>query len=150
MRRSHEHAGAQILESQAVRVAFDGVLALEDVTMALTRGEVLGMIGPNGAGKTTLINVLSGFVRPTQGKVYLDGRDITRLQVHRRPPLGLARTFQGVRLFGRLSVAENIEAAILGVGLRGKRASARKQATLERMGLLEVADIPSGQLSYGL
>src|SRR5262249_33855367 len=111
-----------MLEALNVNVAFRGVVALQDVTMALAREEILGLIGPNGAGKTTLINVLSGFVAPDRGEVLLGGRAITRLAVHRRSARGLARTFQSVRLFGRLTVAENLEAAVLATGLGGRRA----------------------------
>jgi ABC-type branched-subunit amino acid transport system ATPase component len=140
---------ARTLETRGVRVAFAGVLAVRDVSLELTRGEILGLIGPNGAGKTTLVNVLSGFVRPTQGQIFLDGRDISRVPVHARAGLGLARTFQSVRLFGRLTVRENIEAAALATGLRGRRARARTHEVLEQMALSEESELLAAQLSYG-
>jgi ABC-type branched-subunit amino acid transport system ATPase component len=137
-----------MLEARSVDVAFRGVVALQDVTMTLAREEILGLIGPNGAGKTTLINVLSGFVEPDRGEVLLGGRVITRLAVHRRPALGLARTFQSVRLFARLTVAQNLEAAVLASGARG-RARATVNELLERMDLREHRDDPAAQLSHG-
>jgi ABC-type branched-subunit amino acid transport system ATPase component len=142
-------AGSRALEARHVHAAFSGVVALADVSMTLARGEILGLIGPNGAGKTTLINVLSGFVSPTRGDVLLDGEAITRASVHRRPALGLARTFQSVRLFGRLSVSANIEAAVLASGARGRRVRRRVDELLGRMQLLEQRDQLASQLSHG-
>ncbi|HEY1511114.1 MAG TPA: ATP-binding cassette domain-containing protein [Solirubrobacteraceae bacterium] len=139
-----------MLEARSVDVAFRGVVALQGVTMTLAREEILGLIGPNGAGKTTLINVLSGFVAPDRGEVLLGGRVITRLAVHRRPALGLARTFQSVRLFARLTVAQNLEAAVLASGASGRRARATVNEMLERMDLLEHRDDPAAQLSHGI
>jgi branched-chain amino acid transport system ATP-binding protein len=160
-------ADTPTLEARGVRVAFSGVLALDDVSASVGGGEILGMIGPNGAGKTTLINVISGFVTPTTGEVALGDRRVTRLSPERRAALGLARTFQGVRLFGRLTVAENVAAAALAVGggarggdggdarggarLRGgaRRAAARVREVLARLELEHRADLPAGELSYG-
>jgi branched-chain amino acid transport system ATP-binding protein len=140
---------ARTLATRGLHVAFAGVIALRDVTLELNRGEIVGLIGPNGAGKTTLVNVVSGFVAPTRGEVRLDERDITRLPVHARPELGLARTFQSVRLFGRLTVRENVEAAALASGLRGRHARARADEVLARMQLTDDLDVPASQLSYG-
>jgi branched-chain amino acid transport system ATP-binding protein len=137
------------LEARQVRVAFSGVVALDDVSMTLDGGEILGLIGPNGAGKTTLINVLSGFVSPRQGDVLIDGEEITRVAVHRRPSRGLARTFQSVRLFARLTVAENVEAAVLASAGRGAATRSRVADLLERMELFELRDQPASQLSHG-
>jgi branched-chain amino acid transport system ATP-binding protein len=138
------------LDVESVDAVFSGVAALQDVTLHLEQGEILGLIGPNGAGKTTLINVLSGFVRPSAGEVMLDGRRLTRLPAHARTLAGLARTFQGVRLFGRLTVAENVEAAALAVGLHGRAASERVRGALRRLQVDEHADVPASSLSYGL
>jgi ABC-type branched-subunit amino acid transport system ATPase component len=90
---------------------FAGVTALRSVDLDVFRGEVLGLIGPNGAGKSTLINVATGHYRPTTGSIRLQGRDITRMPVHRRVRLGIGRTFQAVRLFDHLTVAENVRLA---------------------------------------
>jgi ABC-type branched-subunit amino acid transport system ATPase component len=137
------------LEARQVRAAFSGVVALDDVSVTLAGGEILGLIGPNGAGKTTLINVLSGFVSPQTGEVLIDGESITRMPVHRRPGRGLARTFQSVRLFARLTVAENVEAAVLASGSRARGVRARVSELLEQMELVEVRDVVASQLSHG-
>src|ERR1051326_6385992 len=87
-----------------ITVDFQGLRAIEAVSLAIRPGEIAGLIGPNGAGKTTLGNVLSGFQSPSQGRVRLDGTDITDWPVHRRSRAGLARTFQSVLPFRGLSV----------------------------------------------
>lgn len=97
-----------LLDVSAVTVAFGGNRALDGVGLQAERGRVTGLIGPNGAGKSTLFDVVSGLRRPATGKVVLDGRDITRLGPARRARHGLARTFQRLELFGRLSVRDNL------------------------------------------
>jgi branched-chain amino acid transport system ATP-binding protein len=91
-----------------VTVRFGGITALEDVSLELAPGEVLGVIGPNGAGKTTLFNVICGFVHPPAGTLEWQGRELRGLRPHRLAALGIARTLQGVGLFPRLSVLENV------------------------------------------
>ena len=90
--------------------------ALQDVSLDLRRGEVVGLIGPNGAGKSTLVNLLTGFDFPSSGTVQLGERDITRWSSHRRARAGIARSFQHSRSFRTLSVRENVEVSALGVG----------------------------------
>ena len=97
-----------LITASKITKDFQGVTALADVDVRLDRGSVHGIVGPNGAGKTTLLNVLSGFVRPTSGRVEIEGRDVTRLSPQRRVPLGMMRTFQNIRLFGGLTVLENV------------------------------------------
>ena len=97
-----------LITASKITKDFQGVTALADVDVRLDRGSVHGIVGPNGAGKTTLLNVLSGFVRPTSGRVEIEGRDVTRLTPQRRVPLGVMRTFQNIRLFGGLTVLENV------------------------------------------
>jgi branched-chain amino acid transport system ATP-binding protein len=97
-----------LITASKITKDFQGVTALADVDVRLDRGSVHGIVGPNGAGKTTLLNVLSGFVRPTSGRVEIEGRDVTRLSPQRRVPLGVMRTFQNIRLFGGLTVLENV------------------------------------------
>ncbi len=94
------------IAAERVRVRFDGVVALDDVDLAVAPGEIVGLIGANGAGKTTLLDVLSGFTAPAAGRVLLDGRDITRLHPYRRARQGLARSFQDPRLFPSMTVRE--------------------------------------------
>jgi len=129
--------------------SFAGVHALRDVTLELRRGEIVGLIGPNGAGKSTLVNVLSGFDRPSSGRVELEGRDITRWRPSRRGRAGLARTFQHSHAFRALSVRENVEVAALGAGTPARAARARAQQLLELLGLDRHADAPADGLAQG-
>ncbi|MEV0995394.1 ABC transporter ATP-binding protein [Nonomuraea sp. NPDC050202] len=101
-----------MLAVDGVSVAFGGVRALDGVTFEVGRGLVCGVIGPNGAGKTTLFDVVSGLRRPNEGRVRLDGRDVTGVPAVRRARAGLRRTFQRTQVFGRLTVAENVLAAL--------------------------------------
>jgi branched-chain amino acid transport system ATP-binding protein len=129
--------------------SFEGVHALQEVTLELHRHEVVGLIGPNGAGKTTLVNVMTGFDFPTAGSVELDGRDITTWRPHRRGRAGLARTFQHSHSFRSLSVRENVEVAALGVGAGPREAARRADALLALLGLEHVADGPAAALAHG-
>ncbi|GAA2824343.1 ABC transporter ATP-binding protein [Nonomuraea rubra] len=101
-----------MLAVDGVSVAFGGVRALDGVTFEVGRGLVCGVIGPNGAGKTTLFDVVSGLRRPDEGRVRLDGRDVTGMPAVRRARAGLRRTFQRTQVFGRLTVAANVLAAL--------------------------------------
>src|ERR1700729_938953 len=96
------------LSVRAVTVRFGGLTALDDVSLTALPRQVTGIIGPNGAGKTTLLNVLCGFVKPDRGQIQFDGRELTNLRPHRLAGLGIARTLQGVGLFGGVSVIENV------------------------------------------
>ena len=100
-----------VLEIRAITKRFGGVVALEEVTLSVGQGEIVGLIGPNGAGKTTLFNCVTGVFRPDQGEVWF-GRDVLEslagLAAHQIVQCGLARTFQNIRLFGRMSVLDNV------------------------------------------
>ena len=137
------------LRASAVSRSFEGVHALQDVTLELRRREVVGLIGPNGAGKSTLVNVLTGFDLPTSGAVELRDRDITRWSANRRARSGLTRTFQHSRSLRALSVRENVEVSALGVGLRTREARRRARELLELLGLAQQADTPAGSLAQG-
>jgi branched-chain amino acid transport system ATP-binding protein len=137
------------LRASAVSRSFEGIHALREVTLELRRGEVVGLIGPNGAGKSTLVNVLSGFDRPTSGRVELEGRDVTRWTPGRRGRNGLARTFQHSHAFRGLSVRENVEVAALGGGARASEARRRAQRLLDLLGLAPQADRPAAVLAHG-
>src|SRR3954447_18029874 len=91
-----------------VSVRFGGVQALADVSFTVNEGEIFGLIGPNGAGKTTLFNCVSGLAQPDSGSIRYCGPPRVHLPVHRRSLLGIARTFQNLNLFGKLSVLENL------------------------------------------
>jgi branched-chain amino acid transport system permease protein len=134
----------ETLALERVVMAFQGVRALGGVSLTVTPGEIVGLIGPNGSGKTTLLNVASGLYRPTSGTVRLDGRDVTGWPPHRIANLGLARTFQNIRLFGGLTVRENLLAS----APRGE-ASAEVDDLLELFELSEHAETRADALSYG-
>jgi branched-chain amino acid transport system ATP-binding protein len=151
-----------LLRVSAVTKHFQGVEALGAVGLEVAEGSVHGVVGPNGAGKTTLLNVVSGYVLPESGRVELAGRDITRLTPQRRVPLGIVRTFQNIRLFGGLTVLENVllgqhsRAATGARSLwplrtaadRGLRAEAER--SLELFGLLPYRGRRAAELPYGL
>ena len=135
-------ATAPLLEVQELSCRFGGLLALDRVSVAVQPGEIFGLIGPNGAGKTTLFNLISGLTPPSGGTVLWRGEAITALPPHRRNRLGLARTFQNLRLFDGLSVLENLLVALQPRGrnssLDGLLGSARfHRAERLRLGELE-------------
>lgn len=167
--QSGDHAStdpALALELSDVTVRFGGIVALSDVTVSAARGEVLGLIGPNGAGKTTLFDVISGVRAPDNGRVLLDGRDITTASAVMRARRGLRRTFQRVQTFGWLSVEDNVLAALEWRGGGGgmladlvalptrrhheRERRVRVAKVLERCGLTAVAKEPAAALPIGL
>jgi branched-chain amino acid transport system ATP-binding protein len=137
------------LRALSVSRSFQGVQALDDVTIELHRHEVVGLIGPNGAGKSTLVNLLTGFDSPTSGTIELDGRDVTGWSPHRLGRSGLARTFQHSRSFRDLSVRENVEVAALGVGARPRAARQRADDLLELLRLGDHQHQSAGALAHG-
>ncbi|WP_246052733.1 ABC transporter ATP-binding protein [Actinocorallia herbida] len=130
-------------------VAFGGHRALDGVAMTAEEGHVTGLIGPNGAGKSTLFDVVSGLRRPSAGRVSLGGRDVTGLGPSRRARRGLARTFQRLELFGRLSVRDNLRVAAE-LGPERRKADAAVTGLIERLGLGAVADDHVDTLPTGL
>jgi branched-chain amino acid transport system ATP-binding protein len=103
---------APLLQLDKVTIRFGGLTAVNAVDFAVHEGELLGLIGPNGAGKTTIFNLITGVYAPTEGAVRLAGKDLVGLKPFERAELGLARTFQNIRLFGSLSVIDNVRAAM--------------------------------------
>jgi len=97
-----------LLELKELSKEFGGLMALREVSMAIDRGETIGLVGPNGAGKSTLFNVLSGFCRPSGGKIIFNGEDVSNLKPYQMVEKGLTKTFQGTNLFHEFSVAQNI------------------------------------------
>jgi len=148
-----------VLAVTGISHRFGGLQVLSDVGFAAERGEIVALIGPNGAGKTTLLNILSGVIRPDAGEVRLAGVRIDRLSPHRIARLGLARTFQNLRLFPSLTVLEHVCVA-LASGPRERRALlasatspasvAEGRSILFRLGLDGYRDSRAGALPYGL
>ncbi|MBM4272860.1 MAG: ABC transporter ATP-binding protein [Deltaproteobacteria bacterium] len=152
------------LQTQSLGIRFGGLLALEDFNIAVPKGGLFGLIGPNGAGKTTVFNLISGFLKPTEGRVLFQGQEITGWPPHRITFLGIARTFQNIRLFGELSVLDNV---LTGGHCRGRAAwweaaarlpryrreekerLAQAWMLLEDVGLADLAQQPAGKLPYG-
>lgn len=109
---------APILDIADLTRSFGGVMAVNGLNMAVPHGSITGLIGPNGAGKTTVFNMISGFYTPDHGRIVLDGRDITGLTPHIICELGIARTFQNIRLFGNATALENV---MVGCHVRRKK-----------------------------
>ena len=161
---AHPAADTPLLEVQDLTCRFGGLLALDRVSFAVQPGEIFGLIGPNGAGKTTLFNLISGLTPPTAGTVLWRGAAITSLPPHRRNRIGMARTFQNLRLFDGLSVLENLLVALQRDGRNGviagllgtaqhQRAERQRLETawllLEELGLANLAEQEAGTLAYG-
>jgi len=142
-------ASSPLARLDNVSVRYGSRLILERLNLTLSPGDFWGLIGPNGAGKSTLVNVLSGFDRPTRGRVLLEGRDVTRWRASRRGRHGLARTFQHSHAFRALSVRENVEVSALGVGASPREAARRARELLELLGLAGYADAPAAALAHG-
>ncbi|MFP5325820.1 MAG: ABC transporter ATP-binding protein, partial [Gammaproteobacteria bacterium] len=154
-----------ILVVDGVQRHFGGLLAVDVAHLEVQKGAITALIGPNGAGKTTMINMLTGIVRPDRGSIRFAGRELVGLPVHATCVLGLGRTFQNLRLFGELSVLDNVKlgrharmtngffASLLGLpGAARQEAAAceRARALLQMVGLAHLADVPAGSLPYGL
>ncbi len=128
--------------------SFAGLQALDGVSLNLGPAEIVGLIGPNGSGKTTLLNVVSGVLPPTNGRVVLDGEDITSLPPHRVARHGVGRTFQNIRLFGELSVADNAEVAAVSGSRRSAAVREVAVNALAQMHLESVAHRIASTLPY--
>ncbi|MEF3404306.1 ABC transporter ATP-binding protein [Agromyces sp. CCNWLW203] len=148
-----------MLSLEHIGLRIGGARILHDVSLEVPAGEMLGVIGPNGAGKTTLFNVISGVVRPSDGRVVLDGADVTREPIHRRAAAGLGRTFQTSSLFSALSVRENVRLAaqshlggatsVFRLPRATDAASARALECLAEVGLEHRADALASGLAHG-
>ena len=136
-----------LLEARGLAKRFGGVSAVGGVDLTLAEGEMLGLIGPNGAGKTTLFNLLSGFLAPDAGEVRFRGRSLAGLKPHTICHLGLARTFQIVRPFPRLTVLENVKIGALARHPRSAEARARARDVVDRVGLGAKAGAPAASLT---
>ena len=129
---------------------FGGLRAVDGVSFALRRGEILGLIGPNGSGKTTIINLITGLLSITSGRVTAAGREVAGWPPHRIARAGLARTFQVVKLFKDFSVIENVEVAAISARRLGRQqARAEAAAALELVGIPHLAHLSAGILPQG-
>ena len=147
-----------VLRVQDVVMAFGGLLALRGVTIDVAQGEHLTILGPNGAGKTTLFNVIAGDLRPTKGTVVINGNDMTNRPQRARAGLGVARTYQKTRLFGGLTVEDNLYMALLGKEgprlrlIRDPKVGERREHARsigKRVWLGDVLDVGVESLSHG-
>ncbi len=158
-----------LLSTENLTKNFGGLCAVNEVSFKILEGEIVGLIGPNGAGKTTLINLISGAYLPTRGSISFGGRDITRTRAAGVNGLGIARTFQIVRIFPKLTVLENVLAALVDRRRKGpwslvweslvtrtscvtdnKETCARAEELLESMGIARFRDEQAGNLPYAL
>ncbi|HEX9044862.1 MAG TPA: ABC transporter ATP-binding protein [Candidatus Limnocylindrales bacterium] len=138
------------LHAAGVGMSFSGLRALAEVDLAVPVGAIVGLIGPNGSGKTTLLNVVSGLLTPTEGRVTIGGIDTTGWPPHRVARHGVARTFQNIRLFAKMTVIENVE---VGASLQLAHGSSLRRTArelLSEVGLADVADRRAGTLPYGI
>ena len=157
-------AAPSVLEARGMTRRFGGLVAVNDVSFDVRQGEIFGLIGPNGAGKTTLFNLITGLTAPSSGRLLYRGHDITGLRPHRVAALGIARTFQNIRLFGQLSAVQNVMIArhvhtrsgvLAGVfGLPPAPAEERdtRQRAIELLdlvGLAGRADVKARNFAYG-
>ena len=156
--------GDTLLEMRDVTMRFGGLVALDSVSFAIKRGEILGLIGPNGAGKTTCFNTMTGVYRPTSGQVLLEAQRLGKRKKHQITQLGIARTFQNIRLFGEMTALENVvvgtdarhKTSVVGALIRSPRhqreereAVDRASALLEFVGIADRAADKARNLPYG-
>ena len=131
-------------------MSFDGFRAINNLSFSIDEAELRAVIGPNGAGKTTFVNVITGMVEPTDGEFSIDGVDLTGSASHELSRSGLVRTFQNLRLFGALTVRENVEiAALVAKEHRTERTRRDVDALLAEAGLWEHRDRRARELDYG-
>lgn len=164
MSNTSQPADSLLLETKAISKRFLGVTALDDVNIQIRRGDLTSIIGPNGSGKTTLFNCITGFLQPSGGEIYFQGRNITGKKPFRIALEGISRTFQNVRVIPSLTVLENLllaaqqhqEDDILRRFIRApqiahfeREARSRALELLDMVGLTHLMDAPAGNLSYG-
>lgn len=161
---SKEVISEKVLQVKNLSISFGGLKAVENVSFDLKKGELLGLIGPNGAGKTTLFNMLSGVYTPTKGQIFLDGKEVQGTPPDKLSKLGVARTFQNIRLFDNLTVLDNVKLAmnqymqygvLTGMLRLPKFWSEEKEATDKAREILKLFDLDkyfrafAGSLPYG-
>ena len=148
-----------LMEVIGVGKQFGGLLANNNINCQIEKGKITSIIGPNGAGKTTFFNILTGFYKPTTGKIVYNGTDITGWPIHKIVKMGVARSFQVLNIFNEISPAENIRLAVQSRKKRGfswfrpadsyEDANREADEVLEEIGLMRVRNLPTKNLSYG-
>lgn len=153
-----------VLKANNISILFGGLKAVEDFSIEIKEGELVGLIGPNGAGKTTVFNMLTGVYFPTSGTVELRGQDVTKMQPHNRVKIGISRTFQNIRLFKKMTVLENVKVSSnvhMNYGIfkaifktkkywvQEEEATKEAMEILEVLGLAEYANELAQNLPYG-
>lgn len=146
-----------IFETKHLTKKFGGLTATSDVSLQIGEGELVSIIGPNGAGKTTLFNLLTGHIKPDEGKVYFQGKEITGLPPHTISRMGIGRSFQRLNIFPRLTTFENVQVAVFSAQKKSHQlfTSAKKmvreeaETILESVGLLDKRDMKGGLLAHG-
>ncbi|MEM1586898.1 MAG: ABC transporter ATP-binding protein [Candidatus Bathyarchaeia archaeon] len=137
-----------LLETKKLSKHFGGVIALDNVDLKVEKGELVGLIGPNGAGKTTFYNCITGFYRPTSGKVFFGGKDITGLPSHKVCKMGIARTFQIPRPFLGLTVLENVAVGALNTGISLEEAKERAKEILSFLIMDKYTNLQASKLNF--
>lgn len=163
-REVHAAQGEILLQATDLTVTFGGLTALDSVNFDIRRGEILGLIGPNGAGKTTCFNAITGVYRPSSGTVVFDGQPLRRLKRHRITRLGIARTFQNIRLWGEMTALENVvvgtdarhRTSVPGALVRSARHRREERTAIEKaaalldfVGIAHRGEEKAKNLSYG-
>ncbi|NWQ43417.1 ABC transporter ATP-binding protein [Bacillus sp. EB106-08-02-XG196] len=138
-----------MLEVKNLGKRFGGNWAIKDVDISINKNDLIGVIGPNGAGKTTLFNMMTGFLKPTEGEVYFKGKDITNLSSHQISKNGISRTFQIVKPFGGLSVLENVMVGALNKESNVTKAREKANEYIELVGLTPFRDVHANSLPIG-
>jgi branched-chain amino acid transport system ATP-binding protein len=146
-----------IFETKHLTKKFGGLTATSDVSLQIGEGELVSIIGPNGAGKTTLFNLLTGHIKPDEGKVYFQGKEITGLPPHTISRMGIGRSFQRLNIFPRLTTFENVQVAVFSAQRKSHQlfTSAKKmvrgetETILESVGLQDKRDTKGGLLAHG-
>ena len=138
-----------MLRLDSISKKFGGVKAVSQVSLELSDGDVLGLIGPNGAGKSTLINLITGLLTPDEGQIYLSNLNITSKKPFERARLGLARTFQNLRIYPNLSVGQNIEVASISSNYSSRIMNFDLDKIINIFDLDDKIDLASEELSYG-